>query len=528
MLSRAEAAAASVAATPAIAILAAYLPLRAGRHVSPAAVLIVTIAAAAVLAWRLARHATADRWDLALVSGVAGAVFITTLGLAWPALLPIGGGPDLTHHLVLINHLERAWRLVDDPALYSYLGDMMDYTPGSHLLIALAAAWTRTDGLHAAHGVLAASVAIKAGLVFCVARRAALSTPFAVAAAALLLLPTTYVTGSFTVQSYWAQVVAELFAVAAWWALTAWDGRASTTSMALFALFGAAAFLSWPIWTGPIVLAAAAVVWLREGLSRRTKLGHFSVGCGPIVAVAAIHSIGRFGRLGMAGTSGYAIRPSAAAFGWIFIVLATAGVASIARSRRGRTTIVLILAILAQSLALFVVARASAADTPYMALKMFYLLPYPLAVAGAWAIAAATRHRFGWIVAGALTIAAGHAVATSVRPRPIVTQSTLDAGQWARDHVDRACVDYLVADGYTGYWLHLAVLDNPRGTPRFDDVRTFDPQKAIERWVDSDGLPYAIVDDVSGFSKALFSGTDDLAAFGPSRVIKRRGRAVCR
>jgi hypothetical protein len=109
----------------------------------------------------------------------------------------------------------------------------------------------------------------------------------------------------------------------------------------------------------------------------------------------------------------------------------------------------------------------------------------------------------------------------------VVTLSAWRAGLWARDHVDRRCVDYLVADGYTGYWLHLAVLDNPRGTPRFDDPHTFDPKKAVERWIDVTGLPVAIVDDVNGFAKALFNGTDTMVRFDPSMVIKRRGAATC-
>ena len=59
-------------------------------------------------------------------------------------------------------------------------------------------------------------------------------------------------------QSFLSQVVSELFAVAMWWAIVVWDERPSAGAMALFALFGVAAFLTWPIWIGPLVLTLAA------------------------------------------------------------------------------------------------------------------------------------------------------------------------------------------------------------------------------------------------------------------------------
>ena len=81
----------------------------------------------------------------------------------------------------------------------------------------------------------------------------------------------------------------------------------------------------------------------------------------------------------------------------------------------------------------------------------------------------------------------------------------------------------LLSDGET----RDAVLDNPRNTPRMADPATFEPRDALARWIETDGLPFAIVDDVRGFSAALFTSTDTLAEFGPSRVIKRHGRAIC-
>ena len=110
---------------------------------------------------------------------------------------------------------------------------------------------------------------------------------------------------------------------------------------------------------------------------------------------------------------------------------------------------------------------------------------------------------------------------------PVVTQPVWLAGDWARTHVPPACVDYLVADGYTGYWLHLAVLGNPRAAGRALDDDTFDPKKAIVRWILPGGLPYAIAGDFDALPRDIRTNVDVLARFGPAAVVQRRGASTC-
>ena len=202
------------------------------------------------------------RQELIAFAAIVGAMFVWLLWLAWPTLLWVGGGPDITHHLVLIDYIERQWQLSRDVVSDPYLGDMVYYTPGSHLLIALAGAWTRTDGLHALYPVVAFTVALKAGFVFLIALRllpAGLPrTPIAVGAVLLLLLPRAYFLGSFTEHSFIAQVVAELFAVVMLWALVVWEHDRWIGALVLFAFAGMATFLTWPIWIGPPLTALAA------------------------------------------------------------------------------------------------------------------------------------------------------------------------------------------------------------------------------------------------------------------------------
>ena len=55
-------------------------------------------------------------------------------------------------------------------------------------------------------------------------------------------------------------------------------------------------------------------------------------------------------------------------------------------------------------------------------------------------------------------------------------------------------VDYLVADAETAYWLHLAVLGNPRASARMEEIDRYDPRTAMGPWLTSEGRGYAIAD----------------------------------
>ena len=113
------------------------------------------------------------------------------------------------------------------------------------------------------------------------------------------------------------------------------------------------------------------------------------------------------------------------------------------------------------------------------------------------------------------------------RPQPIVSQPMFLAGQWARANLPPACVDYLVRDGYAAYWLHLAVLGNARQSDRTRDEATFDSKRALVRWIQPAGLPFAIVDDFDALPKDIRTSVDIVRRFGPAAIVKRRGQATC-
>jgi hypothetical protein len=536
----AEAIAACAVVLLASATLAAYLADWIGLAIAPSPILAISLAASAAAFVGLWRRSTQDQTSLAAFVTIVAAVFGWLLWLAGRDLLPPGTGPDLTHHLLLIGYIEQHWRLPHDPQLGPYLGEMVDYTAGSHLLAALAGVWTNTDGLHAVYPLVAFTVALKCGLVFLIARRLVSGdvprTAFAVMAVLLLLLPRPYFIGSFAQHSFLAQVVSECFAVALWWALIVWDERPTPMPIALFALFGAATFLTWPVWIGPPLVVLAICLVFRRDLTIIDRVKQFTLAVAPLCAAAALHVAGRTRSAGIVSAAGFVLRPAPAVFGWAFLLVCGTGVCVGLFNRRTRTIPLLLGAIGLQAGALFILAHARGSAAPYLALKMVYFAIYPLAVAGAVGVAAvwqAVHRRAGsqtalaWALVALIGIVVARSVAAVPRPTPTISEPLLQAGRWARASVNPGCVDYLVADGYSAYWLHLAVLGNARSTPRSVANDTYEPRPALIRWIEPGGLPYAIVEDVSTLPKDIRESVDVVARFGPAAVIKRQGSSSC-
>ena len=150
-------------------------------------------------------RATASRGaptaTLALFACLVASAFGYFLWLASPSLLPVTIGPDIVHHLQLIHVIHRTHHLVHDAALEPYLLEMINYTPGSHITAAVVAGWLRVDPLRVLLPLTALFVAVKVGAVYVLTVRLVAAKPgasvLALAAPALLAIPSAYVLGSF-------------------------------------------------------------------------------------------------------------------------------------------------------------------------------------------------------------------------------------------------------------------------------------------------------------------------------------------
>ncbi|MGC4084890.1 MAG: hypothetical protein QM736_22945 [Vicinamibacterales bacterium] len=74
--------------------------------------------------------------------------------------------------------------------------------------------------------------------------------------------------------------------------------------------------------------------------------------------------------------------------------------------------------------------------------------------------------------------------------------------------------------------LHLAVLGNPRMSPRTGDNSTYEPRDAVVRWLTPNGLPYAIV-DLPAVPRDVRDELQIVQQFGTAAVAKRRGMSAC-
>jgi hypothetical protein len=126
-----------------------------------------------------------------------------------------------------------------------------------------------------------------------------------------------------------------------------------------------------------------------------------------------------------------------------------------------------------------------------------------------------------------LAVAAVRSVQHLPRRKPAVSEQLFQAGVWARTNLRPECVDYVVDDPYTAYWLHIGVLRNARAAPRSTDDDTYVTEKEQVRWVEPQGLPYAIVQDVERLPRDIRSHVDVMRRFGQAAIIRRRGLAAC-
>jgi hypothetical protein len=557
-VSGSESIAVALAGSAALIVVIAYVGDRLGVAFTPGLMLAAGVVSAASLLIALGRRAVWEMAETATFAGIVGGTFGWLLWIARPTLFPLGSGPDLTHHLLLINYIESHWTLVHDSRAQEFLGEMVQYTPGSHILTALAGAWTGSNGLHALHGVMAASAALKAGFVFLIVRRVLPrdipSVPIAALASMSLLASQTYFLGSFAEYSFLAQVVAECFAVAMFWTLIVWDQDQSRWAMVVTGILGAALFLTWPILIGPplVVLGLLVILPAKVRLKPDTtyvldvlsKFGDAMVCVVPIAIVAALFSIGRMDYVVIAGTGGKVVSPAVTAYGWPFVVLSSAGllIAAFSLTNRSTRTIALFAgAILLQAGALYLFARAHGND-PYMARKMFYIFLYAqavgvaVAVGNLWRAIGADRPSMRLTaVAWTMTIVALFFVARPlarapksliVAKHPATSLELEEAGRWTREHVDPHCVEYLVGDDDTAYWLHLAVLGNPRRGSRTGDNATYELTPALVRWLTPGGLPYAIA-DLRVIPTDIGDASEVVMQFGRAAIIKRKGPSSC-
>jgi hypothetical protein len=312
---------------------------------------------------------------------------------------------------------------------------------------------------------------------------ARLALPSALLGVAILMNLRSLTVHSFTHDSFLAQVVSESFAITMLWALLAWARQPAVWHMAVFGISAAAAFLTWPMWVGPL-LVALGLTLIASSLPLRSRIEHALVAGTPLLVVAVLHTVGRLGAAAIVGTSG-AVAPALPPLAWAVVILTPIGAAFAFRRATIRPLAWVVAALALQTGALWFVARANAAATPYMAIKMSYLGVYVAAAAAVVAVATMTRRALVlWTLAVLLCVTAVRDAQHDQPNAPVVDAELYEAGVWVRSRVPPHCVDYLVRNEYTAYWLHLAVLGNARLSARSRDDSVYLTEPSFARWIE--------------------------------------------
>ncbi len=471
----------------------------------------------------------------AILYGVCAAVIILGLVIA-PDGLPVTIGPDVVHHLQLIHVISATWRLPHDAAQYPFLLEMMNYTPGSHMLAAAIAEWARVDPLLVVYPIALCSAAIKAGLLYDLTRRLLGGTPRAAVqalGAPLLACVPRYFLGSFVEFFFFAQVVSETFAIGTLLALVAWVKEPERRYLFIASTCAVGVVLTWPIWIVPAAASAGVAAVL--GLPRwRDRFAALTIVLGPALVFAAVHQVLHRGAASIVTSAGAVTVPSVATLGLGLLVPAAAGVVVTVRERAARPVLVFLATTLALSAALALLAQGGPGGY-YMSFKMVYLAILPAAVLGAVALARAADAATARLPRPSTIAALGPVLVASALLRGHVPLHRIhgslsiparDVGLWARESVPPACIDYFSRYWLTGYWLHLDVLGNPRLSDRMKH-ETFDFPDVAAKWIEGRGLPYAIVEDMTAIPRELRPDMEPLHQRGSYVLVRNRRAAAC-
>ncbi len=529
-------------------ILVAYVLDLAGWPIAPGPVgaLVALLGLAALWAvWRWG-----PRLKLRAAWGELGSLAVILVGLplylyrvggnTW---LPPTGSVDAPHHMLLINLIQNYATLPHDPDLWRYLGEFATYSPGSHILAALAGRVLGLTSLYTMQPVLALVTALRLAIFYLTAVR--LLPPhrarplLALAATALLLVAYWYVVNSFLLFFFYAQVVSELFALAMLWALVAWNDRPWFGPLAFFSLCGIGVWLTWPVWLAAPVLSLAGLLLLRRDVSLPRRAAVFALTLLPIAVVAAVYTAGRVGDLAILAAEGGVTEPSVEAFGWPLLLLTLVGMVLSARRVAMRPVWLFAAVLLLQVAAFAALDTLHHVQTYYQTYKTFYLLVYPLGLFAAvglgrlWQMAAERWPRASIPLAAALPLVA---LALAVwnglplQPLPESQRGTFSGPlyrtvTWTRENLPPACVDYLVDYWVTAYWLHLE-LGMPRVNDRTSQIAEHyeDRLNSPDRWKRARGMPYAIVEDMQRVPENVRSRFTVLHEEGPTAVVYRDGK----
>lgn len=318
------------------------------------------------------------------------------------------------------------------------------------------------------------------------------------------------------------------------WALTFFQQQRSYWALQFFALCGIAVLFTWPVWL-PVTLAAF-VGWLMTGTASpvRERVRAFLWGIAPISSMGILYAlVYAASDHGVITHEGAVMTPSIEFYGRPLLGLVVLGMVISWRAMRARPLVWFAGAAVMQT-ALLWIGALNHWNAYYLVYKMFYLLLYPMvlfaALAMGWVwylperwLPPAVRKRWGTLALALPLVVLGMAQQRNLPSQPFsaITEPVYQVSLWAKTQLPSYCVDYLVNQWVTAYWLRVAVFGNPRAEVRTQAlVNNFHSYRdALLPEEQTAGQPFLIVSDLN----MLPFGTSFQILYqrGPAGVVRR-------
>ena len=434
-------------------------------------------------AWRRHWRIAPDWPELLLALASVGVVVGYAIWIALPSLFPIAYSIDAVMHYTLTDFLLTHQRIPVAADSSSYVAHFALYPFSASLLAALVSALGRVDPIVALHPLTAIFLGVALLFAYGVTSRLLAGSPLrrivSVTAVTLLFWPAQYlVRNQFGwTDFFFPQVLSHVWLIGSLY----WTVRLSRTRDALWAvplaLSLAAGAVGYTVWAfAPLAGTTLAIAALRSSSWRR-RLALASGAVGPSLVLLALYLKDRLDYFGWTATvPGAVVRPSLAALGETFVVLAGAGLI-VAIASRYWPFAIYTLVLLAQMAAAYAAAAAKL-TSQYWADKFWYQMVLLMGIGVAVLIGAHVRYARdfglrGWwqapvavlIVLASLLPFRMELQRTMLKPPPFGPDHYA-AARWAAANLPGTRLAFVNTPRVNAYWVHTAIMRQHPSTIR--------------------------------------------------------------
>lgn len=515
------------------AVVGSFLLDQLGLPVRPWSVGVV-LGVVAALSIRQKPDIKVDFSELVVFSAIVLGVLAYCLWLGRPNQLPVGTTVDAVHQEGLADYINQSGQLpIKATHLRANLMDGIEYPPAFVILVSLSSQLTGLDPIYLLHPVASFFLALALGttfLIICTLIQGQRRVPLAALATGFCLLPFGYTFGSFTDQTYFAQVTGNGFLILAFYFLLDWQRRRAVKTLLILIMLSSALIICYPTYFLIFFFSFIIIELCAFRLSLKERLVSSIMLALPVGIVLFLFLQNRLlVGLDTLSNEGAVLSPDLSRSGWIIVGLAGVGVLFGLVSRQPSHKLIILFCglVVAEGLGLWLLKQFSTKGSLYAVFKQFYLSPFlipmlaTIGLNGILSLLVGFTHqnshsnklRSAWlagvggiILFGTFLTANWLSHPEAERPFPVFTRDIVEVAYWTRDNLKPKEYEivYSTLPGTIPYWLDVGIFKFPRNQHALDLLQG----SAInfESWLNQPDSP-----------KYFF--TDNIAALKTDKVV---------